>query len=568
MAAKTRVLAEKVVANPGRALALCLALSTVITITLHGFSQNDQYVTQAQTLTLAKDTEVKLKFGKTTLAAGTKVQTVEFAHPSEANVTFVLALIAGDKIMIDRRNFVETSEEDKKAIDDRMAAARAAEIADAKANDRLPMVDERHQRIHYKPTLLEIHLLTQDGRRALMNPDGSERSWDGKVNENVWVIPAGTKLEWVKNHKTIHGEWKTVVQHTVDGHTEQFFAENGWLSNGHTIKIEFEERFAYADDPKNGIRTRADMDPTTGESYFRIGCGYHIRSNYDGSTNPVEPIWVIGHPASKGNVLFFDPSFMVTTDSKPELDLTAIPKELECVVVPMPEPFTKEALFALRLKIINSGLKDSGYPTVKIPVTMREGGKYPYLWSPIPPLVDLSKPVKATTIYYPQELSRVNKDGPPGNYSGYATGREDVPSSDEGKEQAAWAALNTFRKAHGKLPLKWNEDMARSARYKSASMYVFQVFQDGIDGYSHDMQVKHGPKYILLEGEPEMFKRFHAGTRGSAIARMPLSRNPAVVINEIWGTSPTGHKEGMLKDEATEGAIGYINGHWTFHLGN
>lgn len=443
------------------------------------------------------------------------------------------------------------------------------------------MVANPRRRITRK-TSVEIHLLTQDGKRALIQSTGKMSAWDGKLNENVWVLPAGTELEFVAEILTPTGIGKDVMQYTKDDHTEQLLVENIWIepTNKWDKPNVLETRIPFADNPAQTIRLSTELDPVTGETYQKIT---EQATLYLGHTRKFNRAF---HPDYPGKILVYDVTPLTLThdnaDIGPKYD-----QNMEFAVVPKPEPFTKKAYDEM-VDSMTGELKDLGYPIVSLPITLRTPVKLDtkvtkgrligkpmfesYLWVKAKKtLIDRTKPVPVMSLYYPQEISHVKQDGPPGNYSGFATGNEDVPSSDPSREQEAFAALNAFRQAHGKPTLDWHENLARSARYKSATMYVFDIHRKGINGRSHDIQANLNGSYALLETEDRMIRRFLIDTgiraRGSNLAKMPPSSPAADLIYKIWGKSPVGHKETMLDDEATCGAIGYVGGQYTLHLG-
>lgn len=95
---------------------------------------------QNQTLTLSDELAVQLKYGEAKLPAGTKINVVGIDN------NHAIAIVAGQRVRIDRRSFVETTEAEKaaftKVIDETKtsvaAQAEASVAPQAKANDHIP----------------------------------------------------------------------------------------------------------------------------------------------------------------------------------------------------------------------------------------------------------------------------------------------------------------------------------------------------------------------------------------------------------------------------------------------
>ncbi len=131
------------------------------------------------------------------------------------------------------------------------------------------------------------------------------------------------------------------------------------------------------------------------------------------------------------------------------------------------------------------------------------------------------------------------------------TGREDIRAACVHREKRVLTLTNAERAARGLPPLKWDEDLARAARFHAAHMANFRYFD-------HRTLGKTG----TLDPQTRM-RRFSLKARGENIAQS--GANPEEVV-AMWMRSP-GHRQNILRREAKTLGVGNCGPYWVQNFG-
>jgi len=141
-----------------------------------------------------------------------------------------------------------------------------------------------------------------------------------------------------------------------------------------------------------------------------------------------------------------------------------------------------------------------------------------------------------------------------GIFTGCPTGMEVVLADNESYEQKVFELTNLERSKNGLSELKWNEDLARAARYHAADMYN--------DDYTnhHTFDNMNGNR-VLVCSAFDRISRFGNG-RAENIVRAAV---PQSAFNS-WKSSK-GHNENLMGAYKTIG-VGYYKGYWVQVFGD
>ena len=147
-----------------------------------------------------------------------------------------------------------------------------------------------------------------------------------------------------------------------------------------------------------------------------------------------------------------------------------------------------------------------------------------------------------------------------GIFRGLPSGREDVPSTSELMEYEVFRLVNRERTSRGLVPYKWNENLARAARYHAADMV------DG-DYYGHDSYDRaetQGRVVLRKVGKTDQRVRaFWDAYSAENIARGPRD---AKTVMRGWMAS-AGHRRNILCRSSTSIGVGLVHGLWVQNFG-
>ena len=168
-----------------------------------------------------------------------------------------------------------------------------------------------------------------------------------------------------------------------------------------------------------------------------------------------------------------------------------------------------------------------------------------------------------TSIQFSDKESRINDDGPAGNFTGLATGGEDISRHTEWEKEAL-RLMNIERAKAGVCQLVWNEDMARAGRYQAAAVYVGDYYVDSLaSGKAHTSfapKIINGKRYFfprdVTDPRNTRFSSKAENEIGDGILHEPYSANGAI---QGWLHSPP-HRKAMLNPTYTEVGIGFGTG--------
>lgn len=147
-----------------------------------------------------------------------------------------------------------------------------------------------------------------------------------------------------------------------------------------------------------------------------------------------------------------------------------------------------------------------------------------------------------------------------GIFRGLPSGQEDVPSTNELMEYEVFRMVNRERKSRGLAPYKWNENLARAARYHAADMVDGEYFNHD----SHDRVRTGGQVALQRVGTTERrVRKFWDGYSGENIA---LGQRDAVTVMRSWMSS-TGHRSNILSASSTAIGVGFVHGVWVQNFG-
>lgn len=147
-----------------------------------------------------------------------------------------------------------------------------------------------------------------------------------------------------------------------------------------------------------------------------------------------------------------------------------------------------------------------------------------------------------------------------GLFRGLPTGREDVPSTNELMEHDVFLLVNRERKARQLAPYKWNENLARAARYHAADMVDGEYFNHD----THDRVKVEGRSVLRRVGKTERrIRAFWPEYSGENIAQ---GQPDAKTVMRSWMSSP-GHRRNILSDSSTSLGVGFVHGVWVQNFG-
>jgi len=176
-----------------------------------------------------------------------------------------------------------------------------------------------------------------------------------------------------------------------------------------------------------------------------------------------------------------------------------------------------------------------------------------------------SGPTLKTTneVQSPKSKSTVHWDGPDGIFVGFATGQENIPSSNPDFERKVVALTNIERSKRGLQPLIWDEDLARAARYAAADYYVQDTMSKTHATYDAYISNTGKQTNIYIESPKSRIFKFY-GKPGMDKPTVNLGENatkartPEAAI-AAWMASP-GHRENILRPHFTKIGVGFIAG--------
>lgn len=130
-------------------------------------------------------------------------------------------------------------------------------------------------------------------------------------------------------------------------------------------------------------------------------------------------------------------------------------------------------------------------------------------------------------------------------------------SSTEGvDEQEVFRLTNEARAAAGLPALKWDEDLAKAARYHAADMEV--------DGYfDHDTHDKVNGQLVRVCSAQERMSLFTPHGAGENIA---MGQRTAEEVMDTWLASPP-HRRGILRADILSIGVGKVGTHWVQNFG-
>ena len=140
-------------------------------------------------------------------------------------------------------------------------------------------------------------------------------------------------------------------------------------------------------------------------------------------------------------------------------------------------------------------------------------------------------------------------------YKGCPSGKENIPSTNEGLELEFLRILNNARSEIGLSILRLDKDLTRSSRYHSYDMSTENY-------YTHDTQDRNGDRLIVVCKTFDRVNKFSGekyGVQAENIFKGPATAEAAYLG---WCRS-SGHKENMFNAQFTRIGIGFVNNHWT-----
>lgn len=118
------------------------------------------------------------------------------------------------------------------------------------------------------------------------------------------------------------------------------------------------------------------------------------------------------------------------------------------------------------------------------------------------------------------------------------TGKEIVPSSNSSFEQKVLSLVNQERKKARKKPLKWDEKLARAARYHAKDMAT--------EGYfDHDTQDKKGNKFVVVCDYDKRLTAFYGEELMTSAENIAYGQSTPEEVMKTWMRS-AGHKSNIL----------------------
>ncbi|MEM7179544.1 MAG: CAP domain-containing protein [Spirochaetota bacterium] len=132
------------------------------------------------------------------------------------------------------------------------------------------------------------------------------------------------------------------------------------------------------------------------------------------------------------------------------------------------------------------------------------------------------------------------------NFKGCATGKENVASLNLRMEKEVLRLTNIERRKVGAPPLKWDNNLARAARYHAADMATENYF-------SHDSQDRSGGR---LKKSCATFKRIRAFSNKAGAENIAAGSSTAKAVINQWMNS-SGHRKNMLSKSYKTLGVGY-----------
>lgn len=147
-----------------------------------------------------------------------------------------------------------------------------------------------------------------------------------------------------------------------------------------------------------------------------------------------------------------------------------------------------------------------------------------------------------------------------GIFRGLPSGREDVPSTSEPMEHEVFRLVNAERKSRGLPPFKWNENLARAARYHAADMV------DG-DYFKHDSFDRVGTEgRVVLRKIGNAAQRVRAFWDAFSAENIAQGPRDARTVMGGWMAS-AGHRRNILCKSSTSIGVGFVHGVWVQNFG-
>lgn len=168
------------------------------------------------------------------------------------------------------------------------------------------------------------------------------------------------------------------------------------------------------------------------------------------------------------------------------------------------------------------------------------------------------EPVTTRTRQAPKAVSTINWDGPEGIWTGFATGDENIPSSNPAFEKRVVELTNAERAKVGLGPLVWDEDLARGARYTAADQYVQNYAAS--DHSTLDVYTDRRGIYVEIESAKSRIRKFIGDNSGAGENAAPRP-SPEEAMRG-WMASP-GHRANILRVNINRIGVGFISGSGT-----
>lgn len=132
------------------------------------------------------------------------------------------------------------------------------------------------------------------------------------------------------------------------------------------------------------------------------------------------------------------------------------------------------------------------------------------------------------------------------NFKGCATGKENIASLNLRMEKEVLRLANIERRKAGVPSLKWDNNLARAARYHAADMATENYF-------SHNSQDRNGGQ---LKVSCNTFKRIRAFSNNAGAENIAAGSSTAKAVINQWMNS-TGHRKNMLSKSYKYLGVGY-----------
>lgn len=147
-----------------------------------------------------------------------------------------------------------------------------------------------------------------------------------------------------------------------------------------------------------------------------------------------------------------------------------------------------------------------------------------------------------------------------GMFRGLPSGREAVPSTGEPMEHKVFRLVNAERRSRGLPPFKWNENLARAARYHAADMVDGEYFE-------HDSFDRVGTEgRVVLRKIGNAAQRVRAFWNAFSAENIAQGPSDAQTVMRGWMAS-AGHRRNILCKSSSSIGVGFVHGVWVQNFG-